>query len=162
MSLYWLLRFWHQCRGTIHLRNIQYDRQFHPQALVKLVKPNKTTYSYICPTFRCLFHCDIKTWPSYIKNNVCTRVTTCFNAHKRAIKIIRECPEKQFVTRVHTLFYFLHDITNLYMMIKTAIFTHRPMSSLARFSFCWWRHNRLLMSLQWPDNHVNSDISLVI
>ena len=24
--------------------------------------------------------------------------------------------------------------------------------SLARFSFCWWRHNRLLMTSQWPDN----------
>ena len=25
-------------------------------------------------------------------------------------------------------------------------------ASLARFSFCWWRHNRLLMTSQWPDN----------
>ena len=24
--------------------------------------------------------------------------------------------------------------------------------ALARFSFCWWRHNRLLMTSQWPDN----------
>ena len=24
--------------------------------------------------------------------------------------------------------------------------------SLPRFSFCWWRHNRLLMMSQWPDN----------
>ena len=31
-------------------------------------------------------------------------------------------------------------------------FTHRPRVSLGRFSFCWWRHNRLLITLQWPDN----------
>ena len=35
---------------------------------------------------------------------------------------------------------------------KTTIFTHRPRVSLARFSFCWWRHNRLLMTSHWPDN----------
>ena len=38
------------------------------------------------------------------------------------------------------------------MKIKTTIFTHRPRVSLARFSFCWWRHNQLLMTSQWPDN----------
>ena len=37
-------------------------------------------------------------------------------------------------------------------VIKTTIFTHRPRVSLACFSFCWWRHNRLLMTSQWPDN----------
>ena len=35
---------------------------------------------------------------------------------------------------------------------KTTMFTHRPRVSLAQFSFCWWRHNRLLMTSQWPDN----------
>ena len=35
---------------------------------------------------------------------------------------------------------------------KTTSFTHRPRVSLARFSFCWWRHNQLLMTSQWPDN----------
>ena len=35
---------------------------------------------------------------------------------------------------------------------KTTIISHRPRVSLARFSFCWWRHNRLLMTPQWPDN----------
>ena len=35
---------------------------------------------------------------------------------------------------------------------KTTRFTHRPRVSLARFSFCWWRHHRLLMTSQWPDN----------
>ena len=37
-------------------------------------------------------------------------------------------------------------------MLKTTIFTHRLHVSLARFFFCWWRHNRLLMTSQWPDN----------
>ena len=35
---------------------------------------------------------------------------------------------------------------------KTTSFTHRPRVSLARFSFCWWRHNRLLVTPQWPNN----------
>ena len=56
--------------------------------------------------------------------------------------------QKQFFTRVHISFYFLHDITNPLMTIKTTILTHRPCVSLARFSSaddvtidCWWRHN---------------------
>ena len=39
------------------------------------------------------------------------------------------------------------------MTIKTMIFTHHPRVSLARLWFCWWRHNQLLMTSQWPDNH---------
>ena len=35
---------------------------------------------------------------------------------------------------------------------KKKSFTHRPHVSRAWFSFCWWRHNRLLMMSQWPDN----------
>ena len=35
--------------------------------------------------------------------------------------------------------------------MKTTSFTHRPRVSLARFSFCWWRHNRLLTMSQWPE-----------
>ena len=36
---------------------------------------------------------------------------------------------------------------------KTTSFTHCPRVPLARFSFCWWRHNGLLMTSQWwPDN----------
>ena len=38
------------------------------------------------------------------------------------------------------------------MTIKITIFSHRPHVSLARFSFCWWHHNRLLMTSQWPHN----------
>ena len=67
-------------------------------------------------------------------------------------KITLEWTQRQFVTRVHTLSYTLHDITNVSMTIKTTIFTHRPRVSLVRFSFCWWRHNWLLMTSQWPDN----------
>ena len=38
------------------------------------------------------------------------------------------------------------------MTIKTTIFTHWPRASLARFTFCWWRCSRSLMTSQWPDN----------
>ena len=38
------------------------------------------------------------------------------------------------------------------MVTNTTSFTYRPRVSLARFLFCWWRHNRLLMTSQWPDN----------
>ena len=38
------------------------------------------------------------------------------------------------------------------MTIKMTSFTHHPCVSHARFSFCWWRHNQLLMTSQWPDN----------
>ena len=67
-------------------------------------------------------------------------------------QITLEWAQKQFVTRVHTLFYFLHDITNTIMTIKTTILTHCPSVSLTRFSFCCWGHNRLLVTSQWPDN----------
>ena len=96
-----------------------------------------------------------------IENNVSTRVTNCFSAHERVILVVisRVAKKKhsterrnKFLTRVHTLFYFLHDITNPKLTIKTTIFTHHPRVSLARFSFCWWRHNQLLMTSQWPDN----------
>ena len=38
------------------------------------------------------------------------------------------------------------------MTLKTRIFTHHPLVSIARFTFWWWRHNRLAMTSQWPDN----------
>ena len=67
-------------------------------------------------------------------------------------KITLEWAQKQFVTRVHTLFYFLHDITNSWITIKVTIFSHCPCASLAWFSFCWWHHNLLLMTSQLSDN----------
>ena len=77
---------------------------------------------------------------------------SCEAKREMNAKITLEWAQKQFVTRVYASFYFLHDIANPEITIKTTIFTHRPRDSLARFSFCWWRHNRLLMTLQWPDN----------
>ena len=55
---------------------------------------------------------------------------------------------KQFVKSVHILLYFLYDMMNPWITIKTMIFTHRPRVSLSQFTFCWWRHNRLLMTSQ--------------
>ena len=50
---------------------------------------------------------------------------------------------KQFITKGHTLSYFLHNITT----IKITISTQQPRVSLARFNSdddvpvdCWWRH----------------------
>ena len=77
----------------------------------------------------------------------------CKATRKINIKITLECTQIQFVTRVHTLFDFLHDKINPYMMRKTTIFTRCPCVSLARFSFCWWRHNQLWMTSQWLDNY---------
>ena len=36
--------------------------------------------------------------------------------------------------------------------MKTKIFTPQSRGSLAQSTFCWWRHNRVLMMSQWPDN----------
>ena len=77
---------------------------------------------------------------------------SCAATREINTKITLEWACKQFVTRVHTLLYFLHDITNTWTTIKTKIFTHRPRGSLAQSTFCWWRHNRVLMTSQWPDN----------
>ena len=38
------------------------------------------------------------------------------------------------------------------MTLKTRIFAYHPRASLSRFTFCWWRHNQLAMTSQWPDN----------
>ena len=35
---------------------------------------------------------------------------------------------------------------------KSTIFTHSPRVSFVWFLFCWWHHNRLLMTSQWPHN----------
>ena len=68
-------------------------------------------------------------------------IPSCEATREINTKITLEWAQKQFVTRVHTSFYLLHDKTNPYMTIETTIFTHRPRVSLARFPFCWWRHN---------------------
>ena len=71
--------------------------------------------------------------------------TRCFATREINTIIIPSWAHQQFVTRVNASFYLLHDITNPYITIKKAIFTHR-------LTFCWWRHNWLLMTSQWPDN----------
>ena len=106
----------------------------------------------------------------YIKNNACNSYSSdelflrsrdgyfgvyfpsCEATREINTKITLEWMHKQFVTWVYTLFHFLHDITNLWMAIKTMIFTHQPRVSLVRFTFCWWRHNRLLRTFQLPYN----------
>ena len=77
---------------------------------------------------------------------------SCAATREINTKITLEWAHKQFVTRVHTLIYLLQDITNPWMTLKTRIFACHPCVSLARFKFCWWRHNRLAMTSQWPDN----------
>ena len=67
-------------------------------------------------------------------------------------KITLEWAHKQFVTRGHTLFYYLHVITIPWITTKATIFTYRSSVSLAWFTFRWWRHNWLLMTSHWPDN----------
>ena len=77
---------------------------------------------------------------------------SCTATREINTKITLGWAHKQFVTRVHILSYFLHDITILEMSLKTRIFTHHPRDSFARFTVCWWRHNRLAMTSQWPNN----------
>ena len=77
---------------------------------------------------------------------------SCAATREINIKITLEWAHKQFITRIHTLFHFLHDMTNPKIPLKTRIFTHHSRASLARFTLCWWRHNRLAMTSQWPDH----------
>ena len=54
----------------------------------------------------------------------------------------------EFVTRVHNLFLAQNnEPTN---DEKRRSMNTVPVS-LARYTFCWWRHNRLLIAFQWPD-----------
>ena len=101
----------------------------------------------------------------YIENYVCTRVTNSFSAHERVILVFilrsKEGNRYQNNTRVsaekvrHESTYIILFLTRHNESIneyKTTSFTHRPRVSHARFSFCWWRHNRLLMAPKCPDN----------
>ena len=93
-----------------------------------------------------------------IENNVCTRVTNCFSACERVILVFIE--KHQNNTRVraeivrHERTYFISFIIRHEESTNDdkTIFTHRPRVSPALLSFWWWRHNRLLMRSQWPDN----------
>ena len=76
---------------------------------------------------------------------------SCAATSEMNTKRTLEWAHKQFVATVHTLFYFLHNIMNPWMTLKTRIFACHPRVSIARFTFCWWRHNWLAMMSQWQD-----------
>ena len=106
----------------------------------------------------------------YIENNVCTRVANCFCILERVILvIISRVPElcsnegnkhqnntwESAETVRHESTYIILFLTQHSESINDAkmrIFTHHPCVSLARCTFCWWRHIRLAMTSQWPDN----------
>ena len=96
-----------------------------------------------------LFQCSLEGYFS-------VHFPSCEATRKINSKITLKLAQKQFAMRIHTLFYFLLKITTINMLIKTTIFTHRPHAWLAGFMFCWWHHNRLLMTSQliveYPDN----------
>ena len=50
------------------------------------------------------------------------------------------------------MYYFITRYKNQSMMMNTAILIHRLHFPLPLFMLCWWRHNRLLMTSQLPDN----------
>ena len=65
-------------------------------------------------------------------------------------QITFEWAHKQFVTREHILYYFWYkESINDY---KMTIFAHQPHVSVVQFTFCWWRHYKLLMTSQCEDN----------
>ena len=81
-------------------------------------------------SFFCLWTQDTYFW--HTARYICTRVTNCcFATREINTKITHEWAQKPFVTRIHTLIYFLHKITNPKMTIKMKIFTHHP-----RVSYC--------------------------
>ena len=48
----------------------------------------------------------------------------------------------QFITTVHMIFHFLHDMTP-WTTIKEMIVTERHRASLSLVTFWWWRHSEL-------------------
>ena len=103
----------------------------------------------------------VMSWPTghqqYIENNACIRVKnryfgvyfpSCEATREINTKITLEWAQKRFVTRVHTLFYFLHDITNPYMTTKRRALHIVSVPYLLDFRCagdviidCWWHHN---------------------
>ena len=90
--------------------------------------------------------------------NVCTQAANCLCAHERVILV--------FISRVKNgknkhqnstwvgacIILFLTWHKGSMNDDKATIFTHWPRVLLAWFAFCWWRHNWLLITSQWPDN----------
>ena len=90
---------------------------------------------------------------------MCTQVTNCISAHERVILVF--ISRHQNNTRVSAetvrrkstyIVLFLTRHNESINNDKPTIFTHCSRVSLTRFSFCWWRHNRSLMTSQWLDN----------
>ena len=76
----------------------------------------------------------------------------CAATREMNTEITLEWVHKQFATKVHTLFLFLTRYKESINDAKTWILTHNTSVSLARFTFCLWRHHRYAMTSQWPDN----------
>ena len=92
---------------------------------------------------------------------------SCAATREINTKITLEWVQKQFVTRVHTLFYFLHDITNSLMTLKRG-FSHiiTGSHSLALRSAddvtieWWWRHNDQTIMARSRDNLISISIDI--
>ena len=50
--------------------------------------------------------------------------------------------------------FLTREKTNRQMTDEKAVSTHRPLISRARITFCWWRHNRLLMISKYSKLHI--------
>ena len=74
---------------------------------------------------------------------------SCETAKEIYTKITLEWAPKQFATRVLTLFLLLARHNESINDDKN---NDRYTPSPRHFSFCWWRHNQLLMTSQWPHN----------
>ena len=77
-------------------------------------------------------------------------------------KIALEWAQKQLVTRVYTLFYFLHDITNAEIMIKNDdLYTSPPCLTHSVFVLLMTSQSiadDVTMTSQLRRDHVNSDV----
>ena len=96
-------------------------------------------------------------WSDYIENKVWTRVANCLCTHDRVILVLfpdlrsNEGNKHQNKTRV-SAYTVRHKSTHIILFLtrhnesindaKTRMFTHNPHVSVARITFCWWRHNR--------------------
>ena len=84
-------------------------------------------------------------------------------------KITLEWAHKQFVTRVHTLFYFLHDITNPWMALKQGsshiipVFHSLALRSAGDVTIDWrWRHNdQTIVTTTWQMISNSLDIDFI-
>ena len=80
-------------------------------------------------------------------------------------KITLEWAQKQFITLVHTLLYFLHGLINPWIMMKMKIF-HTSSPCIIRLVFVLLMMSQLIaddvtMTRQVWRDHLNSDIQLV-